>query len=113
MSLGVPGGRTGDRRAALPGGGRPTRPPREPERIARVHRKMAASLEDRGDIASASTEVETGRKALGETLSAERGWLDVIRCRIAYRLAGRGQAREAGGAGLGESRACRLRAGHR
>src|SRR2546422_808499 len=98
--LGDSQGRIGDLPAALTAWRQAIRPPEDAERLARVHRKMAASLEDRGDITSASTEVETGRKALGETLSAERGWLDVIRCRIAYRLADWEQAREAGESAL-------------
>ena len=98
--LGDSQGRIGDLPAALTAWRQAIRPPEDAERLARVHRKMAASLEDRGDITSASTEVETGRKALGETLSAERGWLDVIRCRIAYRLADWEQARDAGESAL-------------
>src|SRR3989454_71605 len=109
--LGDSQGRIGDLPAALTAWRRAPRPPQEPERLARVHRKMAASLEDRGDIASASTEVETGRKALGETLSAERGWLDVIRCRIAYRLADWEQARDAGESALETFQAFDVRPG--
>src|SRR2546428_683675 len=109
--LGDSQGRIGDLPAALTAWRRAIRPPREPERIARVHRKMAASLEDRGDIASASTEVEAGRKALGETLSPERGWLDVIRRPIAYRLADWEQARDAGESALETFQAFDVRPG--
>jgi tetratricopeptide (TPR) repeat protein len=71
-----------------------------PEARARIHRKMAHALEDRGDVASASAEVDAGLRALGGTATAERGWLDLIRCRIAYRLADWEQARDAGDSAL-------------
>lgn len=70
------------------------------EARARLHRKIAGALEDRGDIAAASAEVDAGLKASRAAATEERGWLDLIRCRIAYRLADWEQARDAGESAL-------------
>ena len=78
--------RIGDLPAALRAYRRPLQASTAAENRARLHRKIAAMLEERGDVASAASEIEAGFEALGETLSAERGWLDLILSRIAYRL---------------------------
>ncbi len=92
--------RIGDLPAALNAYRQALRSFDEAEALARVHRKMAFALEDRGDITSARAEVEAGFNALGEAQSAERGWLDLSRCRVAYRLADWEQALEAGESAL-------------
>ena len=70
------------------------------EARARAHRKRASAFEDRGDVTSASEDVEAGLAALGDAASVERGWLDLIACRVAYRLADWERARDAGESAL-------------
>ncbi len=49
----------------------------------RLHRKIAAALAVRGETASAQRELDAGRRMLGENVTAERGWLDLIQSRLA------------------------------
>lgn len=51
--------------------------------LTRLHRKLASSLEDRGQLDAASAEVDAGFIALGDGASVERGWLYLVRARIA------------------------------
>lgn len=83
----------------------------EPETVARVHRKAAAILEDRGDVDSAVTELETAMKALGDTLSVERGWVYVLRCAVARDVDELEEAREYGEEALRVFRALGEKAG--
>lgn len=55
----------------------------EREARARLHRKSAEALRVRGDVKAAASEVEKGLTLLGDRHSAERGWLDLVRCMIA------------------------------
>lgn len=55
----------------------------EPETIARLHRKAAAALEDRGDVAAAQGELDAALVALGETFTEERGWVNALQCLVA------------------------------
>lgn len=50
----------------------------EPETRARLHRKMARALVDRGELRQASQEIEAGFRALGDCESVERGWLHLM-----------------------------------
>ncbi len=54
----------------------------DPERLARLHRKLASALTDRGQLASALVEIKAGRTALGFLENIERGWLELVRARI-------------------------------
>jgi len=92
--------RIGDLPGALRGYRQALRATIAPNDRARIHRKAAAALEDRGDIASASKEIEEGLEAVGTGVMEERGWLDLIRARIDYRLADWERARDAGERGL-------------
>ncbi len=49
---------------------------------ARLHRKLAFALEDRGYMTSAMKEVEAGRAVLGGFEDAELAWLDLARARF-------------------------------
>lgn len=56
---------------------------KNPEIVARLHRKLASALVDRGYLAAAGEEVEAGFEILGSVESVEHGWLDYVRARIA------------------------------
>ncbi len=64
------------------------------EGLARLHRKAASALQIRGEMASASAEIEGGLRALGEVETAEHGWLELVKCNIAVRLEIWDKARE-------------------
>ncbi|HKZ23873.1 MAG TPA: hypothetical protein VJ224_05660 [Thermoplasmata archaeon] len=72
----------------------------EPEVRARLHRKIAWALLDRGELKAASAETEEGARALGITSSVERGWLDLIRCHLAQASADWEEARDHGESAL-------------
>lgn len=72
----------------------------QPEALARLHRKTAAVLQVRGNMAAAAAEVEAALHALGKTPSAERGWLDLVRCQVNTQLEEWGRAREYGESAL-------------
>ena len=55
----------------------------DPESVARVHRKLASALEDRGYITAARGEAEAGLAAIGSLECLEVGWLYLARARIA------------------------------
>jgi len=67
-----------------------------PEVLARLHRKIADPLATRGELANATLEIEAGFLALGDTPSAERGWLHLARGRVAIRNNQLGEAQEDG-----------------
>lgn len=50
---------------------------------ARLHRKTAAALEVRGELAAAARELRSARHLLGENITVERGWLDLVQSRVA------------------------------
>ncbi len=54
-----------------------------PEVQARLHRKAASAFETRGELGPATEELAASRRALGETASPERGWIDLVACRLA------------------------------
>ena len=53
-----------------------------PGSAARLHRKIAAALQARGEVPSASAEVEAAFKALRDANDVERGWLNLVRSRM-------------------------------
>ncbi len=55
----------------------------EPEPSARLHRKLAMALDDRGYLAASLGEIEAGLAALGSSDSPEVGWLYLTRARVA------------------------------
>jgi len=65
-----------------------------PAGLARLHRKIADPLATRGELANATLEIEAGFLALGDTPSAERGWLHLARGRVALRSNQFGEAQE-------------------
>lgn len=67
---------------------------------ARVHRKIALALLERGEIAAASREVADARRALGDSSDVERGWLHFVECSIASQQEDWEIAREHGKAAL-------------
>ncbi len=69
-----------------------------PESIARLHRKTASALLVRGEPASG--EIEAAFRALGELPSMERGWLHLLRSRVASTQEEWREAREEGEAAL-------------
>jgi len=71
-----------------------------PEGLARLHRKIANPLATRGELANATLEIEAGFLALGDTPSAERGWLHLARGRVALRSNRFEEAQEHGEAAL-------------
>lgn len=81
------------------------------EVLARLHRKTASALEVRGEMASASEEIEKAFQVLGDRPSVERAWLEVIRCRIAERFEDWPTAREHGQAALNAFRSMGLVSG--
>ncbi|MBI4416207.1 MAG: ATP-binding protein, partial [Euryarchaeota archaeon] len=79
----------------------------KPEAVARVHRKTASALQLRGELHPALSEIDAGIAALGDRVSAERGWLDLVRCRTATKLEEWAEAREHGSAALNVFRSSR------
>ena len=75
--------RLGDLPAALAGFTEAAQYQEEPESIARIHRKAATALHLRGQSASADAEIGKAFEALGDRTCAERGWLDLLKCRVA------------------------------
>ncbi len=65
---------------------------RDRDALARLHRKMASAFEDWGQYTAAATETDAGFAALGDAASVERGWLEMIRARMAAENAGGGDA---------------------
>ena len=90
----------GDLPAALSSYKEAVRRTKEPETLARLHRKTAASLQVRGEIAPAIEEIEAGFDVLGPQPSVERGWLNFVQCRIASDQEDWAEAREHGEAAL-------------
>lgn len=68
---------------------------RDPQVRVRLYRKIAASLEARGEVSPAVKELEAARRILGDNVTAERGWLDLIQSRISSRREDSEKAREA------------------
>ena len=54
--------------------------------LSRLHRKLAAAFQDRGDFTSAASEIDAGFRALGERSGPERGHLELARSRILVAL---------------------------
>lgn len=54
------------------------------ETQARLHRKLASALQERGEFRAATEEVEAGFQALGNQDSPERGWLELVRARTLF-----------------------------
>lgn len=77
--------RLGDLPAALTAYREALRDGKGSEAQARCHRKIASALVVREQKAPAAKELDAGYRALGETRSVERGWLDLIRFGIAWR----------------------------
>ncbi len=55
----------------------------DPESLARLHRKTAAAIQNRGNPGAAAKEAARGRELLGDLRSPERGWLALIQSSIA------------------------------
>ncbi len=72
----------------------------DPEAVARLHRKTAAALQIRAQVAPAIAEIEAGFAALDSKPSVERGWLNFVQCRIALAQENWTGAREYGEAAL-------------
>ena len=66
------------------------------EARARLHRKAASAFEARGQLPSADEELALSRRALGDAPSAERGWVDLVACRLAMRKEDFKEARSLG-----------------
>jgi len=71
-----------------------------PEVLARLHRKMADVLLKRGEIAASFAELEAGLRALGDTVSVERGWLELFGCQALNGLGEPERARKLGESAL-------------
>lgn len=71
-----------------------------PEIRARLHRKIAYELEERGEFASATTEIEDAFRSLRDRDDVERGWLDLVRSNMSNMLEQWPEARERGAAAL-------------
>ena len=52
------------------------------EERARLHRKSAEALRQRGEVDGASRETEDGLRVLGEVVCEERAWLDLVQCSL-------------------------------
>ncbi len=63
---------------------------------ARLHRKIAMALQNRGETTTSLAEIEAGLKELDGRRSVEGAWLDLVRCRIAMKLEEWTEAREHG-----------------
>lgn len=67
-----------------------------PETVARLHRKAAAALEDRGDVSAAQAELDAALAALGDAFTEERAWVYACRCLVARGVYEPEEAREYG-----------------
>lgn len=92
--------RIGDLPAALAAYAEAARYTERQESVARLHRKAAAALQVRGEMAPAISEIEAGFQVLGQRTSVERGWLHLLLCGIATDKEEFAEAREHGGAAL-------------
>jgi tetratricopeptide (TPR) repeat protein len=81
-SLGDTEGRLGDFPAALIAYREALGLVAAPGSVARLHRKIANALQVRGEIASASAEVEEALRSLEDRDDVERGWLSLVRSRM-------------------------------
>ena len=63
---------------------------------ARVHRKAATAFEKTGRTRLALLEIDAGLRSLGEVVAEERGWLDLVYCRVLQHLEHWGEARVRG-----------------
>jgi len=61
---------------------------------ARLHRKIASALQWRGEMASASAEIEAAVRSLAARDDVERGWLNLVGGRISLRLERWSEGRE-------------------
>jgi len=68
--------------------------------LARLHRKIATALQERGEAASASAEVEEALRSLEDHEDVERGWLNLVRSRMSIGLERWSEGRERAGAAL-------------
>ncbi len=68
----------------------------EAEHTARLHRKIASGFVVQGEIPAAVSQIEEGFVALGQAVNVERGWLNLVRCRISEWLEEWEEAREYG-----------------
>lgn len=75
------------------------------EGTARLHRKTAMALQERGESESVLKEVELAAQALGGRPSLEQAWLDLVRCITALRSEEFAEAREHGDRALQTFRA--------
>ncbi len=66
------------------------------EALVRLRRKSAEALIDHGEFVSALKEADAALRAIGDSGTPERGWLQLIRCRIATARDELGEARESG-----------------
>ncbi len=64
------------------------------EGLARLHRKTAAAMQNRGNPGAAAKEAAHGLRVLGDTPSAERGWLALVESHIAVEMERWTDARE-------------------
>jgi tetratricopeptide (TPR) repeat protein len=94
-SLGDENDKIGDFPATLTAYKEAMRASGAPEIQARLHRKTAAALEARGEVKAAARELEAARQLLGDNVTVERGWVDLIQSRVASRLEDSERAREA------------------
>jgi tetratricopeptide (TPR) repeat protein/DNA-binding MarR family transcriptional regulator len=53
------------------------------EERARLHRKSAQALRQRGQVDAAMTEIDNGLRLLGDMVCEERAWLDVVQSAVA------------------------------
>ena len=53
------------------------------EERARLHRKSAQALRQRGNVDAATGEIERGLRLLGDVVCEERAWLDLVQCAVA------------------------------
>lgn len=81
-SLGDAEARIGDLPAAMLAYRGAIRLVSSPGVVARLHRKIATALQVRGEIASASAEVDQAVRSLGNGNDVERGWLSLVRSRM-------------------------------
>ncbi len=81
------------------------------EAQARLHRKSAQALRQRGEVDAATVEVDDGLRLLGEVVCEERAWLDLGRCAGAQWREAWDEAYEQGDEALRMFRAFRNRMG--
>jgi tetratricopeptide (TPR) repeat protein len=93
-ALGDEHDRIGDFPATLTAYKEAMRASETPEIQVRLHRKIAATLEARGEVKATTRELEAARKILGDNVTVERGWVDLIQSRVASRVEESERARE-------------------